>query len=341
MASRPNLLLWILLLAIAIAIPISDNLYYLSVGNTVLIFALLAVGLNVVAGYAGLLDLGYVAFFAIGAYVTALLMTYTDIPFWLAWLLSGLAAGVFGLIIGAPTLRLRTDYLAIVTIGFGEITRIVITNLDVTGGPTGLYGLREPVIAGHVIVDPKAYYFISLAMLLAGLGFSFWVRRSKLGAAWAYIRYDEEVAQAVGVNPLTAKLAAYGLGAIWGGLAGGVYVESVGAVSPTSFTFAQSLLVVMSVVLGGAGSLPGVLVGTLLVIGLPELFRTAESWRLLAFGGALVALMLWRPSGLIRDRFKVALPLDGDAKDPGSLGEELEPVLSMPGAKAEIREPKC
>jgi branched-chain amino acid transport system permease protein len=341
MTSRRTLLPWILLSAIAIAIPVSGNPYYLSVGNTVLIFAVLAVGLNVVAGYAGLLDLGYVAFFAIGAYVTALLVTYTDIPVWLAWPVSGATAGVFGLIIGAPTLRLRTDYLAIVTIGFGEITRIVITNLDVTGGPTGLYGLREPVIAGYELVDPKAYYFISLAMLLSGLAFSFWVRRSRLGAAWGYIRYDEEVAQAVGVNPLAAKLAAYGLGAIWGGLAGSVYVESVGAVSPTTFTFAQSLLVVMSVVLGGAGSLLGVLVGTILVIGLPELFRTAESWRLLAFGIALVLLMVWRPSGLIRHRFKVDTSLEGAAKGSGSSKEKQEPALPTPEASAAIRELKC
>jgi branched-chain amino acid transport system permease protein len=336
MTSRRKFLPWLLLAAIAIAIPASGNPYYLSVGNTVLIFAVLAVGLNVVAGYAGLLDLGYVAFFAIGAYVTALLVTYTDVPVWLAWLLSGATAGVFGLIIGAPTLRLRTDYLAIVTIGFGEITRIVITNLDVTGGPTGLYGLREPVIAGYALVEPRTYYFISLAMLLGGLAFSYWVRRSRLGAAWAYIRHDEEIAQAVGVNPLAAKLSAYGLGAIWGGLAGSVYVESVGAVSPTTFTFAQSLLVVMSVVLGGAGSLLGVLVGTLLVIGLPELFRTAESWRLLAFGLALVLLMLWRPGGLIRDRFKIDIPLAGAPRGFASSNEKPAPL-----PEAAIRELKC
>jgi branched-chain amino acid transport system permease protein len=341
MTSRHTLLPWLVLAAIAIAIPLSGNPYYLSVGNTVLIFAVLAVGLNVVAGYAGLLDLGYVAFFAIGSYVTALLVTYTDIPVWLAWLLSGATAGVFGLIIGAPTLRLRTDYLAIVTIGFGEITRIVITNLDVTGGPTGLYGLREPVIAGYTLVEPRTYYFISLAMLLSGLAFSFWVRRSRLGAAWAYIRYDEEIAQAVGVNPLAAKLAAYGLGGIWGGLAGSVYVESVGAVSPTTFTFAQSLLVVMSVVLGGAGSLLGVLVGTLLVIGLPELFRTAESWRLLAFGLALVLLMLWRPGGLIRDRFKVDISLKGVPAGSGSSKEKQEAAPPVSEAKATVRELKC
>jgi branched-chain amino acid transport system permease protein len=300
--------IWGALLIIAVAVPLSGNGYFLSVGTTVLIFAVLAIGLNVVLGYAGLLDLGYVAFFAIGSYVTALLLYYTDLPYLVAFAASGAVAGLFGMIVGAPTLRLRTDYLAIVTIGFGEIVRVVVTNLDVTGGPTGFYGLRQPVIAGYTLTDPLVYYWIALAMLVAGLTFSAAVRRTKLGAAWAYIRYDEEVAQAVGVNPFLVKLAAYGLGAIWGGLAGSVYVVSVGAVSPTSFTFSQSLLIAMSVILGGQGSLLGVVLGTLCVIAIPEAFRAAESWRLLAFGIALVALMLWRPAGLIRDRFKIEAP---------------------------------
>jgi branched-chain amino acid transport system permease protein len=309
MRSR-QLPIWILLAVAAIAIPLSGNGYYLSVGTTVLIFAILAVGLNVVLGYAGLLDLGYVAFFAIGSYVTAMLLHYTELPFLLAFVLSGITAGLFGMLVGAPTLRLRTDYLAIVTIGFGEIVRIVATNLDITGGPTGFYGLRQPVVGGYTITDPLAYYWIALAMLVIGLAFSAIIRRTKLGAAWAYIRYDEEVAQAVGVNPFFVKLSAYGLGAIWGGFAGSIYVVSVGAISPTSFTFSQSLLIVMSVVLGGQGSLLGVVVGTLCVIAIPEAFRAADSWRLLGFGFALIALMLWRPTGLIRDRFKIEAPAD-------------------------------
>jgi branched-chain amino acid transport system permease protein len=309
MRSR-QLPIWIFLAIVAIAIPLSGNGYYLSVGTTVLIFAVLAVGLNVVLGYAGLLDLGYVAFFAIGSYVTAMLLYYTELPFPLAFILSGITAGLFGVLVGAPTLRLRTDYLAIVTIGFGEIVRIVATNLDITGGPTGLYGLRQPVVGSYTITEPIAYYWIALGMLVIGLSFSAMIRRTKLGAAWAYIRYDEEVAQAVGINPFLIKLSAYGLGAIWGGFAGSIYVVSVGAISPTSFTFGQSLLIVMSVVLGGQGSLLGVVVGTLCVIAIPEAFRAAESWRLLGFGIALIALMLWRPTGLIRDRFKVDAPPD-------------------------------
>ncbi|MGH9919680.1 MAG: branched-chain amino acid ABC transporter permease, partial [Nitrososphaerales archaeon] len=300
--------IWALLAAAAIAVPLSGNGYYLTVGTTVLIFAVLAVGLNIVLGYAGLLDLGYVAFFAIGSYATAMLLHYTDLPYLLAFIVSGTMAGLFGMIIGIPTLRLRTDYLAIVTLGFGEIIRITVTNLDVTGGPTGLYGLREPVVAGYTLASQTTYYWITLAMLIAGLGFSVYIRRTKLGAAWAYIRYSEEVAQAVGVNPFLVKLAAYGLGAIWGGFAGSVYVVSTGAVSPLSFTFVQSLLIVLCVVLGGQGSVLGVVIGALCVIALPEAFRYVQSWRLFAFGIALIALMVWRPMGLIRDRFKVEAP---------------------------------
>jgi branched-chain amino acid transport system permease protein len=306
MSWRPAI--WITLAIVAFAIPVWGNSYYISVGTTVLIFAILATGLNVVLGYAGLLDLGYVAFFAIGSYTTGMLIQYGGLQFPLAFVASGAVAGVFGLIIGAPTLRLRADYLAIVTIGFGEIVRITITNLDVTGGPTGIYGIPQAMIAGYEFDTPVDYYWLALAMMAAGLLFNWAVRRTKLGAAWAYIRYDEEVAQAVGVNPFLVKLAAYGLGSIWGGLAGSVYVVSVGAVSPTSFTFSQSLLIVMSVILGGQGSLLGVILGTICVIAIPEAFRSVESWRLLAFGVALVALMLWRPAGLIRDRFKVEPP---------------------------------
>lgn len=295
---------WGALLLLAAIVPFTGDAYWLSLGFTVLTFAVLAIGLNVVVGYAGLLDLGYAAFFAIGSYTTALLMSLTDCSFWVACPISGLIAGIFGVIIGAPTLRLRTDYLAIVTLGFGEITRLVITNLDITGGPTGLYGLREPELFGTSLQSLEPYYWLALIMVVLGLVFCAWVRRTKLGAAWAYVRHDEEVAQAVGVNPLAVKLAAYGLGAIWGGLSGAIYVESAGAVSPTSFTFAQSLLVVMAVVLGGQGSLLGVVLGTVLVIGIPEFFRTADSWRLLAFGVVLIVVMIWRPTGLIRDTFR-------------------------------------
>jgi branched-chain amino acid transport system permease protein len=162
---------------------------------------------------------------------------------------------------------------------------------------------------GYTLTEPIIYYWITLGMLVAGLLFSAGVRRTRLGSSWVYIRHDEEVAQSVGVNPFIVKICAYGLGAIWGGFAGSIYVVSVGAISPTSFTFGQSLLIVMCVVLGGQGSLLGVVIGALCIIAIPEMFRAADSWRLLAFGVALVALMLWRPRGLIPDRFKIEVPI--------------------------------
>ena len=310
---------WGALCLLGLAVPLTGDPYWLSLGFNVLIFAILAIGMNIVVGYAGLLDLGYAAFFAIGSYTTAILMSYTDISFWLAWPLSGIIAGIFGVVIGVPTLRLRTDYLSIVTLGFGEITRLVINNLDVTGGPAGLYNLRAPNFPWGHLESQRGYYLLGVLMLFVGLGFSFWVRRSKLGTAWACIRHDEEVAQAVGINPLLAKLAAYGLGAIWGGLGGALFVEYQTAVSPTSFMFAQSLLVVMAVVLGGNGSLLGAMLGTLLVVAVPELFRAAEAWRLFAFGLVLIGVMMWRPEGLIRD--VLTMPVEQRARrnaDPQS-----------------------
>ena len=254
--------------------------------------------MNIVVGYAGLLDLGYVAFFAVGSYTTAILMQDTALSFWVVWPISGVVAGAFGIVIGVPTLRLRMDYLAIVTLGFGEITRLVITNVDFTGGPTGIYNIREVTLLGWVFTQ-SAYYYLALVLLVIGVAFSAWICDLNLGAAWTYIKHDEEVARAVGVNPLTAKLAAYFIGAVWGGLAGGIFVEAATAVAPASFVFAQSLLVVLAVILGGQGSVTGAILGSILVVGVPEIFRSMESWRMLAFGGVLVLLMIFRPQGLV------------------------------------------
>jgi branched-chain amino acid transport system permease protein len=290
---------WALFFALAATVPLTHDIYILSVALNIAVFALLAIGMNIVVGYAGLLDLGYIAFFAAGSYTTAILMQDTSVSFWIAWPMSGLVAGIFGIAIGVPTLRLRMDYLAIVTLGFGEITRLVINNLEFTGGPTGIYNIRQATGFGWEFTQ-TGYYYLALGMLAIGVAFSAWVRSSRLGAAWTYIRHDEEVARAVGVNPLIAKLAAYALGAVWGGLAGGVFVEASTAVSPTSFIFAQSLLVVLAVILGGQGSLSGAILGSIMVVGVPEWFRSVESWRMLAFGGVLVLLMIFRPEGLIR-----------------------------------------
>ena len=292
----------ILLCLILVGIPFRNDAYVLSVGLDIALFTVLAIGMNIVVGYAGLLDLGYAAFYAIGAYVTGVLMQDTSLSFWLIWPLAGIVAGIFGMIIGAPTLRLRTDYLAIVTLGFGEITRLTITNLSVTGGPTGLYNVRPPQIFNHTLQDPIEFYIMALAMVAIGIAFSLYIRRTWLGAAWMYVKHDDEVAQAVGVNPFTTKLWAYGLGAVWGGLSGAVFVEALTAVSPTSFTFDESLSIVIAVILGGQGSVAGAMLGAFLVVGIPELFRPLSSWRLLGYGFMLIVFMLVRPGGMLHDK---------------------------------------
>lgn len=297
-----HFLVGLFLCLVLLIAPLQHDPYLLGAAMDVTLFAVLAIGMNIVVGYAGLLDLGYAAFYAIGAYVTAILMQDTSLAFWLVWPLAGLVAGVFGMIIGIPTLRLRTDYLAIVTLGFGEITRITITNLSFTGGPTGMYGIRPPSLFGHVMLAPIEYYVMALVMLGIGIVFSVLIRRTRLGSAWNYVRHDEDVAQAVGVNPLVAKLWAYGLGAIWGGFAGGVFVEANTAVSPRSFTFDQSLAIVMAVILGGQGSVAGAILGAFIIVGLPELFRPLAAWRLLLFGTVIIIFMLVRPGGVLMER---------------------------------------
>ncbi|GAA3447422.1 branched-chain amino acid ABC transporter permease [Planomonospora venezuelensis] len=275
--------------------------YALSVMTSAAIFVMLAAGLNIVVGYCGLLDLGYAAFFAVGAYTGGVLSTRFDLPL-LATVPAVLVVTVVaGVVVGAPTLRLRSDYLAIVTLGFGEIIRITANNLDVTGGPSGVYGI--PPLAG----DPVAFYYLTVAVVsLAVLGAAR-LGRSRLGRAWRFVREDEDAAEAMGVHTYRVKLAAYIAGAVWGGLAGVLFAAHLSAISPASFTFLQSALVLMAVVLGGMGSVPGVVVGAVVISLLPEVLRDLADHRFLLFGILLIAVMLLRPQGLWPARSKEAL----------------------------------
>jgi branched-chain amino acid transport system permease protein len=272
--------------------------YALSVMTTATIFVMLAVGLNIVVGYCGLLDLGYAAFFAVGAYTSGVLATRFDmslvatIPFVL------LATVLAGLIIGTPTLRLRTDYLAIVTLGFGEITRITATNLEVTGGPSGIYGIPGLGIFGYDLSQPAVSYYVTLVVVAAAVLGAGRLGRSRLGRAWRFIREDEDVAEAMGIHTYRTKIAAYIAGAVWGGMAGVLFAAHLSAISPVSFTFLQSALILMAVVLGGMGSLPGVVVGAIVVSLTPEILRGAADYRYLLFGVLLVIVMIFRPQGL-------------------------------------------
>jgi len=296
-----------------------------------LLYIMLALGLNIVVGYAGLLDLGYVAFFAVGAYFYALLASpHFDLhlPFWLLLPAGAVIACGFGVLLGAPTLRLRGDYLAIVTLGFGEIIRIFLVNLNapinITNGPQGV-NLIDPIrlgdfslaqthaIPGLTFPAVYNYYYLFLALTLAVIFVSVRLEDSRIGRAWAAIREDEVAAAAMGINTRNVKLLAFAMGACFGGVSGGLFAGFQGFVSPESFTIIESIMILCMVVLGGMGHIPGVVLGAVLLVVLPEALRylgplqealvgrviaDPADLRLLVFGLALILVMLLRPSGL-------------------------------------------
>jgi branched-chain amino acid transport system permease protein len=284
--------------AAAAVLPLAADAYLVDVATLVLVYIMLGLGLNVVVGFAGLLDLGYAAFFAIGAYTTALLMVNHHLAFWATLPVAGLFTALSGVIIGAPTLRMRSDYLAIVTLGFGEIVRIAATNLTFTGGPEGVYGVPHPMLGAFVFRSPRSLYYLGLVFAAFVLAGTYNLARSRLGRAWLAIREDEAAAQAVGINTVYFKLMAYVLGAVFAGAAGSFFAVKLTAINPSSFTFIQSVTILMVIILGGMGSLPGVMLGAAVIVVLPEVLRAFEQIRMLAFGIGLILLMLLRPQGL-------------------------------------------
>jgi len=274
------------------------NDYVVSLGMQVEVMMCLALGLNIVVGYAGLLDLGFAAFFAIGAYTTGLLSLNLHWPILATLPVSVLMALAGAVIVGTPTLRLRRDYLAVVTLGFGEVVQLVVNNLDQTGGPTGIFGIPPLEILGFQIVTPIGYYYVFFVTLVVFIAASWRLRVSRLGRAWLAIREDEDVAMAMGIKTQRYKLYAYMAGAIIGGITGSFYGPAMIGVAPPTFGFMQSLLIVMAVSIGGMGSVPGALIGAAVVIGGPEVLRTFSQARLLVFGLVLVAMMMARPQGV-------------------------------------------
>jgi branched-chain amino acid transport system permease protein len=295
------------------------------IGILVLTYVMLGWGLNIVVGLAGLLDLGYVAFYAVGAYTYAMLATRLDLSFWLSLPVAGLFAATFGVLLGFPVLRLRGDYLAIVTLGFGEMVRIVLINWWwFTGGPNGISGIGRPSFFGlPFTADPPAgeesfhtffgleyspdhrvmfLYYLILALALATNLFALRIRRLPIGRAWEALREDETACRALGINPTNTKLTAFALGAMFGGFAGSFFATRQGFISPESFTFIESAVILAIVVLGGMGSQVGVVLAAFLLIGIPEFVRELEAFRMLAFGAGMVAIMLWRPRGLLAHR---------------------------------------
>lgn len=314
--SRKRTLSVVLLLAAACMLPFFTNNYWLDVATLALFYIVLAQGLNVVVGFAGLLDLGYAAFFAVGAYTTGILMTVYHVSFWLTLPIAMAVAAIVGIIVGAPTLRLRSDYLAIVTLGFGEIIRILAINLSITGSASGIYGIPRPSIGGYVLGGQADFYYLILLIAILAVLAVTRLGKSRIGRAWMYIREDEDAAEAMGINRIKMKLLAYSIGAVIGSLAGSIFAVKMSAIAPLSFSFTQSIMILLAVVLGGLGSIPGVVLGAVLVIALPELLRSVEDWRYLIFGAALIAMMLFRPQGLWPARYESGAASASDGAEP-------------------------
>jgi branched-chain amino acid transport system permease protein len=288
-----------------------------------LIYIVLGLGLNIVVGFAGLLDLGYVAFYAVGGYTYALLNQYFGLTFWQCLPLSACLAALFGFLLGFPVLRLRGDYLAIVTLGFGEIIRLLLNNTtSLTGGPDGLSGIPKPSVfgiemarspsveggttfhellglnyeGGHMVIF---LYFIALLLVLFTYFVTSRLIRMPMGRAWEALRDDEIACRSLGINPTRVKLSAFTLGAAFAGLAGSFFAARQGLVTPESYTFIESALILAIVVLGGMGSQLGVILAAILLTVLPELARSFAEFRMLFFGLVMVLMMMWRPQGLL------------------------------------------
>jgi branched-chain amino acid transport system permease protein len=329
------LLLTILLVALPFLVDASLGRTWVRIVDFALLYVMLALGLNIVVGYAGLLDLGYVAFFAVGAYVYALLASPhfgIHLPFWVLLPLGAGVAALFGVLLGAPTLRLRGDYLAIVTLGFGEIIRIFLNNLNapinITNGPQGV-NLIDPIklgdfslsqthsFAGISFSAAHNYYYLFLVLALLIIFVSLRLQDSRIGRAWVAIREDETAAASMGINTRNIKLLAFAMGATFGGVSGGLFAGFQQFVSPESFNLMESIMILCMIVLGGMGHVPGVVFGAVLLTILPEALRyigplqqnvlgrvmvDPNDLRMLLFGIALVLVMLFRPAGLLPSR---------------------------------------
>lgn len=311
------------LLLIALIWPLFASRGAVDLATLVLIYIMLGLGLNIVVGLAGLLDLGYVAFYAVGAYSYALLSQYVGLSFWQALPLAGLLAALFGLILGFPVLRLRGDYLAIVTLGFGEIIRILLNNATaLTGGPNGIGSIAKPTLFGMEFNrEPSApgvplfhdvfgiaydgthkvifLYMLAFALVLVTLFVIQRLMRMPIGRAWEALREDEIACRSLGLNRTAIKLSAFILGASFAGFAGCFFAARQGFISPESFTFIESVIILVIVVLGGMGSQLGVILAAIVMILLPELAREFEQYRMMLFGLMMVLMMIWRPEGLV------------------------------------------
>ncbi len=284
--------------------PLFLNRYWVDVLNSVGLYAILGLSLNIIVGHGGMFHMGHAAFYAVGAYTTAILNTTYGIP--VLWLLplSGILAGLFALIVARPIIHLRGDYLLIVTIGMVEIVRIALINdvFGITGGSNGIFGISRPEIFGFKIRKPTHFFYLIWFFAAVTVFFFHRLERSRFGRALNYLREDEVAAEGSGIHTAGYKLAAFVLGAVWAGMIGTLFAAKMTIVSPESFSFWESVVMFMIVILGGSGSIPGVILGSFLVIGLPELFRGFANARMLIYGAAMVFMMIFRTQGILPPR---------------------------------------
>ena len=300
---RQRNILVAVLAVVAVLFPQILSAYQTNVMTTALMYVVLGLGLNIVVGLAGLLDLGFVAFYAVGAYTYALLNLHFGLGFWTVLPIAGLLAATFGILLGFPVLRLRGDYLAIVTLGFGEIIRLVLENWgEFSKGPSGISNISRPGFFGIDLDLQSSIIYTYYLMVILVIATIFVVNRlqdSRLGRAWIALREDEIACQAMGIDKRKTKLVAFSLGAFWAGIMGVMFAAKTTFVNPASFTFLESAIILSIVVLGGMGSIVGVLLGALILILMPEYLRALSQYRMLAFGAILVCMMIFRPQGLI------------------------------------------
>jgi branched-chain amino acid transport system permease protein len=291
---------------LALVFPFVFSTYQTNIMITALMYVVLGLGLNIVVGVAGLLDLGYVAFYAVGAYSYALLNLHFGIGFWTALPVGALLGTTFGILLGFPVLRLRGDYLAIVTLGFGEIIRLILENWnEFSQGPSGISNIPRPGLFGLEMSLEMAInylYFLMIGMVLFTIFVVNRLQNSRIGRAWHALREDEIACQAMGIDKTRTKLTAFALGATWAGMAGVIFAAKTTFINPASFTFLESAIILCIVVLGGMGSIVGVILAAFVLILLPEYLRAFSDYRMLVFGAVLVLMMVFRPRGLIANR---------------------------------------
>lgn len=294
-----------LLLLIAVLYPIITQAYTTSIMTTALLYICLGLGLNILVGLGGLLNLGYAAFYAIGAYTYAILNQRFGVDFWIALPLGGVTAGLCGLLLGMPVLRLKGDYLAIVTLGFGEITRIVIENFGIlTNGPSGIANIPKPSFFGHVfgyIGSTRYIYYLALILVLLVIFIARRLENSRVGRSWIAMREDDIASEAMGIDLTKTKLSLFVISSIVAGVVGVLFSAKTTFINPQSFTVWESITVLCIVVLGGKGSIKGVILGGLIFILLPEYLRFLSQYRMLMFGFLLVVMMVFRPGGIIQN----------------------------------------